>query len=40
MKLFTLDRQLVIRKAGVLADTDRNQVRKALRNLLAAGLRG
>lgn len=34
MKLFTLDDQLVIRKAGVLAASDRRQVAAALRRLL------
>ncbi len=34
MKLFTLDDQPVIRKAGVLADRDRNAVIDALKRLL------
>ena len=34
MKLFTLDDQLVIRKAGVLAATDRGRVVATLRRLL------
>ena len=34
MKLFTLDDQLVIRKAGSLAETDRKGVIAALRQLL------
>jgi mRNA interferase MazF len=33
MKLFTLDNQLVIRKAGVLAEKDRGSVTKALSRL-------
>lgn len=35
MKLFTLDNQLVIRKAGELGRNDRNAVNKALRSLLS-----
>lgn len=35
MKLFTLDDQLVIRKAGVLAETDRKGVVATLRQLLS-----
>ncbi len=35
MKLFTLDDRLVIRKAGTLAENDRNSVAAALRRLLA-----
>jgi mRNA interferase MazF len=34
MKLFTLDNQLIIRKAGALAEKDRRTVSKALRSLL------
>ncbi len=34
MKLFTLDNQLVIRKAGFLADIDRKAIIKSLRMLL------
>jgi mRNA interferase MazF len=34
MKLFTLDDQLIIRKAGFLANSDRNAVIKSLRLLL------
>ncbi|MEK7474801.1 MAG: type II toxin-antitoxin system PemK/MazF family toxin [Candidatus Coatesbacteria bacterium] len=34
MKLFTLDNRLVIRKIGVLAETDRQAVSGALRQLL------
>jgi mRNA interferase MazF len=34
MKLFTLDDQLVIRKAGALAQTDRKAVSQALHKLL------
>jgi hypothetical protein len=34
MKLFTLDDQLVIRKAGALAAGDRQMVTDALRQLL------
>ena len=33
MKLFTLDDQLIIRKAGSLASTDQKQVGKALQGL-------
>jgi mRNA interferase MazF len=35
MKLFTLDNQLVIRKAGVLAESDRRSVANALSRLFA-----
>lgn len=35
MKLFTLDDQLVIRKAGALAENDRKSVVAALRELLS-----
>lgn len=35
MKLFTLDQQLILRKAGALADCDREQVRQALGQVLA-----
>ena len=35
MKLFTLDNQLVIRKAGALAENDRKTVVTALRQLLS-----
>mgnify|MGYP000452869176 CR=1 FL=1 len=35
MKLFTLDNQLVIRKAGALAENDRKTVVAALRQLLS-----
>jgi len=35
MKLFTLDDQLVIRKAGVLAETDRKGIVATLRQLLS-----
>lgn len=34
MKLFTLDQQLILRKAGVLASGDRERVRQALGRLL------
>jgi mRNA interferase MazF len=34
MKLFTLDDQLVIRRAGSLAENDRRQVADALRRLM------
>ena len=34
MKLFTLDQQLIIRKAGALAETDRKRVVAALHRLL------
>ena len=34
MKLFTLDRSLILRKVGRLARSDQDQVRKALRVLL------
>ncbi len=37
MKLFTLDDQLVIRKAGALAPNDRKAVTKALQKLLPQG---
>ena len=36
MKLFTLDNRLILRKAGVLAASDRSAVRKTLARLLAA----
>jgi mRNA-degrading endonuclease toxin of MazEF toxin-antitoxin module len=35
MKLFTLDQQLILRKAGVLGSEDRERVRQALGCLLA-----
>ena len=35
MKLFTLDNQLVIRKAGALAENDRKTVVTAIRQLLS-----
>nr|VFK56130.1 MAG: mRNA interferase MazF [Candidatus Kentron sp. TC] len=38
MKLFTLDTRLVIRKAGILADSDRGAIVAALHRLL--GLQG
>jgi mRNA interferase MazF len=34
MKLFTLDQQLIIRKAGKLSPTDQNKVSEALQQLL------
>jgi len=34
MKLFTLDHQLIIRKAGQLSPTDQNRVTEALQQLL------
>lgn len=34
MKLFTLDEQLIIRKAGTLAEIDQKKAAKALRQLL------
>ncbi len=34
MKLFTLDEKLILRKAGTLAPSDREQVSSALRRLL------
>jgi mRNA-degrading endonuclease toxin of MazEF toxin-antitoxin module len=37
MKLFTLDEQLVIRKAGSLANADRDRVKQALSRILALG---
>ncbi len=37
LKLFTLDDQLVIRKAGALAPKDRKAVTKALQKLLPQG---
>ncbi len=37
MKLFTLDEQLILRKAGVLASADRAKVSQALRRLLPVG---
>jgi mRNA interferase MazF len=39
MKLFTLDNQLIIRKAGALAARDRKAVAEALRKLLRTVLR-
>lgn len=38
MKLFTLDQQLIVRKAGKLASRDRQAVAKAVRALLKAAL--
>lgn len=38
MKLFTLDHQLIVRKAGALADRDRHAVAQAVRKLLKACL--
>lgn len=35
LKLFTLDQQLILRKAGSLADPDRVEVREALRRVLS-----
>ncbi|OQY16943.1 MAG: transcriptional regulator [Desulfobacteraceae bacterium 4572_35.1] len=35
MKLFTLDQQLIIRKAGKLSPTDQSKVIEALRQLLS-----
>lgn len=37
MKLFTLDLQLIVRKAGSLAGTDRSRVLEAVRRLLPPG---
>jgi mRNA-degrading endonuclease toxin of MazEF toxin-antitoxin module len=37
MKLFTLDQQLILRKAGVLASEDREQVKLSLGRLLPLG---
>lgn len=37
MKLFTLDNQLVLRKAGALAEEDRQEVSGAIRALLGMG---
>lgn len=37
MKLFTLDRQLILRKAGALGAVDRGNVSAALEKLLGAG---
>ena len=34
MKLFTLDSRLIIKKIGMLIDSDKNAVRKALQSLL------
>ena len=39
MKLFTLDHQLVIRKAGTLAENYQDTVRKAILNLLGKTVR-
>ena len=36
MKLFTLDQQLIVRKAGSLATTDRQAVATAVRKLLTS----
>jgi len=38
MKLFTLDNQLVLRKAGTLAEDDQQRVSRALRKLLGVDL--
>lgn len=38
MKLFTLDHQLIVRKAGALATRDREAVAQAIRKLLRACL--
>ena len=35
MKLFTLDNQLVVRKAGILSKKDQNRVRQSLQALLS-----
>jgi len=37
MKLFTLDEQLVIRKAGSLAEADRDRVKQSLARILPFG---
>jgi mRNA interferase MazF len=37
LKLFTLDNRLILRRIGILHDSDRRSVERALKDLLAFG---